>query len=161
MRRTSTIPFARYVPYSCRGFTGCPCLSHRRPRNGAKGTSGATFNSDELSLLALRRGGQHFLHRRHQLLGLEGLRQVAVSAAPPTIEDIHVGLARCHHDNGEVQCIRVSSQGAQDLETVHARHFHVEDDDVGLVGLYNGQAFLDLRYPVCGARHRKSAQRCP
>ncbi len=69
-----------------------------------------------------------------QLADVDGLRDEIVGAEVET-RDLAVARAGGREDDhGKVLEERVLAQGGADLETGHARHFEVEDRDVGRIG---------------------------
>ena len=94
------------------------------------------------ALLRVRPAAQHGLDPRHQLARLEGLGQVVVGSELEADDAVHHVAARGEHDDRHAA--RLADLPA-DGEAVHARQHHVEDDDVGRLGLEEAQALVGRR----------------
>ena len=79
---------------------------------------------------------------------VDRLGQEIVGAGLEAAQPVGDVRQRRHHDDRNVGGARVGLQPAAYLEPVHARHHHVEQDDVGQLGLGDSQARCARRTAV-------------
>ena len=92
---------------------------------------------------------QQFAHLGEQFLGREGLGHVTVGPEPETLADLGIAPLGSQHQDARAAQVGVGPQGLADIEPVHARHHHVEQDEIGSLGTHPGQRFL----PITGHQH--------
>jgi hypothetical protein len=70
-------------------------------------------------------------HARHERGVVEGLRQEIVGAGVEPLEAVARLVERGHHHDRQMRRERRVLEPPADLEAVHVRHHHVEEDDIG------------------------------
>src|SRR6478735_2408649 len=83
---------------------------------------------------------QHGFDARQELGQPERLGDVVFGAELEAHDLIHLGAARAEHDHGHDDLL--GAQLAYDLEAVHLRQHHVEDDEVDSAGRGERQPFF-------------------
>ena len=78
-------------------------------------------------------------HARKQRGIVERLGQEVVGPGVQPLQPVAGLVERRHHDDGNMGRRRLALEAATDIEAVHARHHHVQQDDVGLAALADRQ----------------------
>lgn len=101
-----------------------------RRRNHAQRRRGALTHAQ---LVQHQLDAQQRAHTRKHRGVVHRLGQEIVGASRQPLHAI-LGVAECrHHDHRHMRRVGIGLQPAADLEPVHARHHHVEQDQIGLL----------------------------
>ena len=75
------------------------------------------------------------LNAGQDFLDLEGLHDVVHAAHAKSRHFINDRIQRADENNRNIQSLRIGLKSPTDFVTVHPRHHHVKEDEIGLDGL--------------------------